>query len=104
VRRPVPVEQLPAEQRGLVAPLSAGRLLIVSESAGADIVELAHQALIEHWPRLRGWLVRDREFLLWREQLTVHRERWEAEDRSDAALLRGAPLVAAAGWLAERPG
>ena len=100
VRRPVALDHLPAVQRRLVPTLADGRLLVVSRSsAGLDIVEIAHQALVEHWPRLRTWLVRDREFLAWREQVASQRERWEYENRPDSALLRGATLAAAADWL-----
>lgn len=101
VRRPVPLAQLPADQRALVPALAAGRLVVVS-GPEANTVELAHQALIEHWPRLRGWLDADRQFLAWREQLGTHRERWEVESRAETALLRGAPLAAAAEWVPRR--
>jgi WD40 repeat protein len=65
-------------------------------------VELAHQALIEHWPRLRAWLTEDRDFLVWRSEVGAQRERWEDEGRDDAALPRGAALATATDWLATR--
>ena len=103
VRRPVPLDQLPAAQRALVPALTAGRLVIVSPLArGTDVVEFAHQALVDHWPRLRSWLAADREFLAWREQVGVQRERWEAESRADPALLRGVLLARASEWLPAR--
>ncbi|OLT03155.1 hypothetical protein BJF90_27030 [Pseudonocardia sp. CNS-004] len=103
VRRPVPVDQLPADQEALLAGLTAGRLVTVSSSAGSgDVVDLAHQALLDHWPRLRNWLEADREFLAWREKVDAQRERWESEDRDDAALLRGAALAGAGEWLPAR--
>ncbi|MEJ3653389.1 serine protease [Actinomycetes bacterium KLBMP 9759] len=103
VRRAVPVDELPAAQQALIPELSAGRLLTVTRSAkGSDVVELAHQALIDHWPRLREWLTADREFLSWREQVGARREEWEAEGREDGALLRGAALARASEWLPER--
>jgi hypothetical protein len=78
-------------------------LVTVSSSAGSgDVVDLAHQALLEHWPRLRNWLEADREFLAWREKVDAQRERWESEDRDDAALLRGAALAGAGEWLPSR--
>jgi hypothetical protein len=104
VRRPVPLADLPAAQRALVPDLVAGRLLTVGRAGTDDVVELAHQALIDHWPRLGGWLVADREFLAWREQVSDQRDRWEAENRADSALLRGVPLVGAAEWLPARGG
>jgi hypothetical protein len=103
VRRPVALAAIPAELRELVPQLTRGRLLVVSaDGPGSGVVELAHQALIEHWPRLRDWLVEDREFLAWRAQLGAQRERWEATARDDGALLRGTALAAAGGWLPAR--
>lgn len=75
VRRPVPLDELPTEQRDLVPTLADQRLLVIGRSGDQDSVELAHQALIELWPRLRDWLVADRAFLAWRAALTAQRER-----------------------------
>ncbi|MEJ3652508.1 hypothetical protein WEH80_05940 [Actinomycetes bacterium KLBMP 9759] len=98
VRRAVPLDQLPQPQRALLPALTGGRLLVVGRTSGpsqhgGDLVELAHQSLIDHWPRLQGWLADDTAFLAWREQVAGGRERWEAEDRADTALLRGALLA-----------
>ncbi|GAA5158313.1 hypothetical protein GCM10023321_37910 [Pseudonocardia eucalypti] len=97
-RRPVSLAELPAEQRALVGPLVAGRLLV----ADGDVVELAHQALIDHWPRLRDWLTDDREFLSWRARVQEQRKQWEATARDDGALPRGTALAAAIEWTASR--
>jgi hypothetical protein len=105
VRHPVALSDLPEQLARLVPALAAGRLVVVGRSGtsgGQDTVELAHQALVEHWPRLREWLVADREFLAWRTALDVQRERWEAAGRDQGALLRGAALAAAAEWLPGR--
>jgi WD40 repeat protein len=108
-RRAVRLDALPAAQRALVPALVAGRLLVRTRSdtnsdtdTDREIVELAHQALIEHWPRLRTWLAEDRDFLVWRSELGTQRERWEDEGRDDAALPRGAALATATDWLATR--
>jgi hypothetical protein len=103
VRRAAPLEQLPPEQRALVPALADARLVVVGPSAaGPTVVELSHQALIDHWPRLRAWLDEDRAFLTWRARVDGQRERWEAEDRAHSALLRGAPLAEAVDWLPAR--
>ncbi|GAA0937467.1 AAA family ATPase [Pseudonocardia zijingensis] len=104
-RRAVRLDALPEAQRALVPALVAGRLLVRNRSSAetsAEVVEPAHQALLEHWPRLREWLTEDRDFLVWRSELAAQRERWEDEDRDDAALPRGAALATAAGWLGTR--
>lgn len=102
VRRPVSLGQLSMELRAVVPALVDGRLLVVSGSGAGAVLELAHQALIECWPRLRDWLAQDSEFLAWRSWLEIQRKRWEAERRDDAALLRGATLAAAGEWLPAR--
>lgn len=104
VRRPVQYSELPAELRALVPPLAAGRLVVVASGQNvASTVELAHQALIEHWPRLHDWLASDREFLAWRAELDAARERWDASGRDSGALLRGAALESADRWARQRP-
>jgi hypothetical protein len=107
-RRAVRLDELPAPLHGMVAVLAAARLVVVSGGAGGGTgggtVELAHQSLIGHWPRLRRWLDADREFLVWRSEIDAARERWELGGRDDGALLRGAALEAAHGWVTERPG
>jgi hypothetical protein len=103
VRVPVRTAALPPEQRAMVPQLAAGRLLVVGRDAfDVEVVELAHQALIEHWPRLRDWLEQDRAFLAWRAQTDEQRERWESAGRDDGALLRGSALVAAGEWVPAR--
>ncbi|GAA1243871.1 hypothetical protein GCM10009609_04020 [Pseudonocardia aurantiaca] len=103
VRRPRQWQELAPELRPLVQRLAAGRLLVVERApTGEQTVQLAHQALIAHWPRLRDWLTEDRDFLSWRDQLDQQRERWEAAGRDDGALLRGTALAVAQDWLPRR--
>jgi hypothetical protein len=102
VRRPVRLADLPDDLGGVVPVLAAGRLVVVDDPTARGTVQLAHQALIEHWPRLRGWLAEDRDFLAWRAQLDQARDRWVDADRDDGALLRGTALAAATGWTSTR--
>ena len=96
VRRPSRWDEVAADLRPLVLRLAAGRLVVVERAPdGQETIQLAHQALIAHWPRLRGWLTEDRDFLAWRDQVGQQRERWEATGRDDGALLRGVALAAA---------
>ena len=100
VRRALAVADLGPDVAPLLGPLAAGRLVVVERVAGhGDRVQLAHQALIEHWPRLRSWLAEDRAFLYWRDQLEQQRERWETAGRDEGALLRGSGLATAQEWL-----
>jgi hypothetical protein len=79
---------------------------VVSRSGrdAESVVELAHQALIDHWPRLRTWLAEDHAFLDWRSRVDTQRAQWEADDKADTALLRGATLAEAVDWLPARAG
>jgi WD40 repeat protein/transcriptional regulator with XRE-family HTH domain len=65
-------------------------------------VEVAHEALIREWGRLRGWLEEDREFLLWGQRLRAALHQWEASQGDEGALLRGAPLAEAENWYNQR--
>ncbi|MFD0345010.1 hypothetical protein ACFQ0M_00815 [Kitasatospora aburaviensis] len=51
--------------------LATTRLLVIGRSAeGVETVELAHEALINAWDRLRDWVEEDRSFLVWRGPAT----------------------------------
>ncbi len=85
--------------------LLADKRLIVTDreaSSGKEIVEIAHEALIQNWARLRGWLEADRAFRTWQEGLRGAMRQWQSTERDEGALLRGTPLTHAEGWLAER--
>ena len=61
VRRRVPLSELegnrPDDLAAVLAVLTERRLLTTS----ATSVEVAHEALLREWPRLRGWLDEDAE-------------------------------------------
>jgi WD40 repeat protein/serine/threonine protein kinase len=65
-------------------------------------VEVAHEALIREWDRLRQWLDEDREFLMWQQRLRAGLHQWQASKQDEGALLRGAPLTEAENWLNQR--
>ena len=66
------------------------------------IVEVVHEALIQRWERLRGWMEADRAFRRWQEGLQASLRQWEKSDWDEGALLHGAPLIQAESWLAAR--
>jgi WD40 repeat protein/DNA-binding SARP family transcriptional activator len=74
--------------------LAEARLVTLGE---AD-VELAHEALIGEWPRLRGWLDDDREGLRIHRHITHAAQDWEVLGRDPAELYRGPRLAAALEW------
>jgi len=70
-------------------------------TADSDSVRITHEALIGSWPKLRSWLDEDRAALLAQRRVASAAETWRASGRDPAALLRGAPLAAAEGRMAE---
>ncbi|MBL1075701.1 serine protease [Nocardia sp. 2] len=103
VRVPVSMRDLP-ELRTVAGQLARERLVVTGRGADdADVVELAHQSLIENWPRLREWLEHDRDFLAWQRRTERERRSWESQLGDDGGLLRGSALSAAEEWVARRP-
>jgi len=84
----------------VLAALIDRRLLTASE----DTIEVAHEALLREWPRLRGWLEEDREGRRLHRQLADAAAAWQADGRDDAGLYRGVRLHAARDWAAAHPG
>ena len=105
VRRPARWADLPGDSQALLESLAKARLLIVSQEGKDRMVEVAHEALLRKWPRLRTWLDDAREFLAGKQQLEVDLRDWEraADEDKPAALLTGLKLNRARGWLMERP-
>ncbi|GHF36806.1 hypothetical protein GCM10018790_13050 [Kitasatospora xanthocidica] len=68
--------------------LVRARLVVVDR----DTVELAHHALPQAWPRLRGWLGEGREALGEQRRLTAAARGWAAADRDPELLYRGVRL------------
>ncbi|GGQ44542.1 nSTAND1 domain-containing NTPase [Couchioplanes azureus] len=79
--------------------LATARLLTVTR----DTVEITHEALVQAWPRLRGWIDDDHEGLRLHRLLTHAAADWESLGREDSALYRGTRLARASEWRAENP-
>jgi tetratricopeptide (TPR) repeat protein len=110
------------EVRKIVKSLVAARLLVCSTGLGPrggapiEYVEVAHEALIQGWGKLKGWVEEERRFLIWRQHL---RQRMLESQRAggarnalrrllplqdSGALLSGFPLRAALWWMKQRGG
>lgn len=81
----------------LVDALLAARLLVSTlDEHGEAAISLAHEALLEFWPRVRTWRDEDRELLLVHARVANAARAWEKEGRSpDLLLARGKPLAEA---------
>ena len=67
-------------------------------TAGDTGVEVTHEALLTHWPRLAGWLADDEQGRELRRHLAPAAAEWDATGRPDAELYRGARLASALDW------
>ena len=79
----------------VLSTLTEARLVTVGE----DTVEVAHEALLREWPRLRAWLEEDAEGRRLHLQLAHAANEWEEGGRNDADLYRGPRLAAALDWM-----
>jgi WD40 repeat protein len=100
VRRRVPLVELEAERdedtARVLAVLTESRLVTVDEGT----VEVAHEALLSQWPRLRGWLEEDAEGRRLHQHLINAAAEWQRSGRDPAELYRGARLASALDWAA----
>jgi tetratricopeptide (TPR) repeat protein len=107
LRRVAPLSAFadPPAQR-LVQALLEARLFVSSlDDRDRPVVSVAHEALLEHWPRVREWSEQNREFLRSHARLSAATRAWEREGRSrDFLLPRGKPLAEAQALVAERVG
>jgi len=96
-RRRVPASELVQLHAGAQPVLDAfieKRLI----TAGADDVEIAHEALLRAWPRLRQWIDSDSIGIRTHRQLTAAAEIWRDAGRDPSALYSGGRLAAAEEW------
>jgi uncharacterized protein YjbI with pentapeptide repeats len=83
---------MPAQptQRKIVDQFASARtrlLVTGSDRAGRPTVEVAHEALIRTWPRLRTWIDANREKLRARTGILQAKADWEQNGRRDDMLL-----------------
>ena len=87
----------PARRERVLGILAGARLVTLDERT----VTVAHEALIRHWPRLRGWIEANRVGLLIHARLRDAARQWDGLEREPAALYRGARLATAQAWSTE---
>jgi class 3 adenylate cyclase/WD40 repeat protein len=99
VARPAPLAELAVDDatRRVLGRLTERRLVTV----GRATAQVAHEALLREWPRLRRWLETDRDGRRLHQQVATAAVEWATSGRDDGALLRGARLAAADDWRAD---
>ena len=103
-RRRVRQSELDPASQAVLSAFAEARLLVTGrhESSHEQTVEIAHEALLRHWTRLADWVDKDREFLLWRQRVSLLLDEWEQSDRDPGLLLRRAQLSDAVRWRNDR--
>lgn len=88
------------DARGPIDAYARSRLLVFDSDpeTRTPTVEVAHEALLTHWPRLAGWIDSAREDLAMARRLDEARRDWKANDGDDAYLLTGGRLAQHEAW------
>ena len=60
-----------------------------------DKIEVAHEALVRHWPTLVDWIEKERVTMRQRRRLTSAAEQWREHGRDEGGLLGGSLLTEA---------
>ncbi|MGW7542256.1 nSTAND1 domain-containing NTPase [Streptomyces sp. NPDC054770] len=94
-RRPAPHSELNptsgADTDQILELLARARLVTLDD----DTVDLAHEAVITAWPRLRDWIDTSRELLRGQRRLSEAAKSWDELGRDPGALYRGTRLATA---------
>jgi energy-coupling factor transporter ATP-binding protein EcfA2 len=81
----------------VVQKLADEKLVVTSgDSAAESMVEVAHEALIRHWPRLRDWVDTNREAIRTERMIQVAAEEWRDAGKLEQDYLWGGVKLAAA--------
>lgn len=80
----------PAAADTVVHGFAEARLLTLD----MDTVRISHEALLHAWPRLRGWISADRDWLRTVDQLTADATGWQRGGHDPSLLYRGRRLAA----------
>lgn len=102
----VPEASDSASIEAVIDRLIAARLLTASTSEsdpGRSQIEVAHEALIRAWPRLRTWIDEDRIGLRIHRRLADDALEWQRMGYDEAQLYRGAKLVEASDYAERQP-
>jgi WD40 repeat protein/DNA-binding SARP family transcriptional activator len=89
---PHPGEAPAVEQ--VLRTLADARLITMDKGS----VEVAHEALVREWPRVREWLDENREGLRLHRRISQAAQEWDRLDGDPGALYRGLRLAQAREW------
>jgi len=98
LRQLVPNQGSRQAVEAVVQQLVDARLLTTDRQANDEWVDVAHEALIRSWGRLRAWVEEDRSGLRLLHQAQDAAEEWRASGESEDDLWRGARLAQIVEW------
>ena len=86
--------------RDIINSYASARLLTLDYDPLTRVptVNVAHEALIDEWRRLRNWLAESRDDLYQQQRLNSLANEWIAQDRDPGLLLRETRLEQLAAW------
>jgi len=87
IRRRASWLDLPARAHKLLQCFIDARLLVSRGEGGERVVEVAHEALLHAWPRLKDWLREDRDNLRLLDDLRRATEEWQTRSREESWLV-----------------
>jgi WD40 repeat protein len=99
-RRRVQRSALTEDQWRVAEAFLAARLLTSAAEDDDAILEVAHEALFQHWAPLQQAIEASADQLRWRADLERWAKDWESSGRKDGYLLRDERLKAAQRWAA----
>ncbi|MEE4260950.1 MAG: tetratricopeptide repeat protein [Bacteroidales bacterium] len=98
-RKYAPLEQLTAtpETKAFVEAFVEARLFTTDLATDRSaVVNIAHEALLQHWPRLSAWIEKNKEDLRIHTRVNIASTRWEKENRSREFLYAASKQVSEA--------
>ena len=97
LRRRATMDELATVAPAVIDRYRANRLLVTDHHpiTREPTIEVAHEALLREWPRLRDWIDEDRDLIRVRRAITLTANDWEAHGRDESILYRGPRLASA---------
>lgn len=91
--------QWPQESQKLVEAFIAARLFVSETSVqGHTMISVAHEALIEFWPRLAAWVEENRDSLQLQQRIASGTKEWLHGDKDQSFLFTGNRLSEVTRW------
>jgi MinD-like ATPase involved in chromosome partitioning or flagellar assembly len=103
-RQKLQLSEVDKDKRKVLQPFIDSSLLAIEadEKTGAESVGLAHDLIVTTWPQLQEWMIKDNDFVTWRQQLNAKLDTWENAGKINDLLLSNTSSSEAKKWLSER--